>query len=282
MIPVDPNRPLLVFGGPYSNLQATVALREVAEALELPPGNVVCTGDVVAYAASPEETANLVRNWGIHIVAGNCEEQLAVAAPDCGCGFEEGSECDLLSRGWYPFALANTSTETRAWMGDLPPDITIDYNGFRLHALHGGTVRNNRFLFASQKADLAEEADRIDADIILAGHCGIPFVSRIGRKTWLNAGVIGMPANDGTPDAWYALLTCEADGVRIALRRLAYDHMAAAGAMRRSGHANGYARTIVTGIWPSHDVLPEVEKADTGIGLRLKTALTRRPAAVPA
>jgi hypothetical protein len=165
-------------------------------------------------------------------------------------------------------------------MGRLPPGITLDYNGFRLHALHGCTARKNRFLFASQKTDLAKEADRIDADIILAGHCGIPFINRIGQKTWLNAGVIGMPANDGTPDGWYALLTPEADGIRITLHRLAYDHLAAAGAMRRSGHANSYARTIVTGIWPSYDVLPEVEKSDTGVSLRQKAVLAKRPAPV--
>lgn len=282
MPPIDPSRPLLVFGGPYSNLQATTALFGIARALAIPAGNIVCTGDVVAYAASPEETAGLVRQWGIHVIAGNCEEQLAAAAPDCGCGFEEGSECDLLSRGWYPFALANTSAETRAWMSGLPPHLTLDYNGFRLQALHGGTAQNNRFLFASQKAELAAEAAQLDADIILAGHCGIPFINRIGPKTWLNAGVIGMPANDGTPDGWYALVTPEPDSIRIVLRRLAYDNRAAAAAMRRSGHANGYARTIVTGIWPSHDVLPAHERSKTGIKLRQKGVQLKRRVAVPA
>jgi predicted phosphodiesterase len=278
----ETNNPLLVFGGPYSNLQATNAIREVADALRIPPHNVICTGDVVAYAASPEETASLIRAWGIHVVAGNCEEQLATAAPDCGCGFEEGSACDLLARGWYPFALDKTSKTTRAWMGRQPGQIAFTYYGFRFLALHGGATRNNRFLFASQRTDLAAEAANIDADIILAGHCGIPFASRIGRKTWLNAGVIGMPANDGTQDGWFALLTPEGTGIRITLRRLAYDHLAAAGAMRRSGHANGYARTMVTGIWPSHDVLPAHENSQTGQKLRQKSFLVSAPIAVPA
>jgi hypothetical protein len=34
--------------------------------------------------------------------------------------------------------------------------------------------------------------------------------------------------------------------------------------MRRSGHANGYARTVITGIWPSFDILPEAERAQAG------------------
>lgn len=276
MTPVDPNQPLLVFGGPYSNLEATQAMRAKADELGVPAGNVICTGDVVAYAAHPEETAELIRDWGIHVVAGNCEEQLAAGAEDCGCGFEEGSACDLLSRGWYPYALSLVSDETRHWMGGLPANLTFDYQGFTLHALHGGAELNNRFLFASETEVLEAEASGLAADIILAGHSGIPFVARAGAATWLNAGVIGMPANDGTPDGWFALITPENDGVRINLRRLPFDNLSAAAAMRRSGHANGYARTLVTGIWPSHDVLPPTELAQTGQKLRQRTLRLRR------
>lgn len=32
------------------------------------------------------------------LIAGSCEENLAAGALDCGCGFEEGTACDLLSR----------------------------------------------------------------------------------------------------------------------------------------------------------------------------------------
>src|SRR5215831_9738833 len=90
--------PILVFGGPHSNLRALEALRRRADELGIPPANCVCTGDVVAYCAEPEETTQAVRDWGCHVVAGNCEEQLAAAAEDCACGFEEGSECDLLAK----------------------------------------------------------------------------------------------------------------------------------------------------------------------------------------
>ena len=45
-------------------------------------------------------------------------------------------------------------------------------------------------------------------------------------------------------------------GVMLSTHRLAYDHHTAAAGMRRFGHANGYARTLVTGLWPSLDILP--------------------------
>src|SRR5690606_21315614 len=116
MISFDTTRPLLVFGGPYSNLQATEALRRRAETLGIPARNVICTGDIVAYCAAPEETAQFIAAWGCHVIQGNCEQQLAVAAEDCACNFEEGTECAALAKGWYPFANAMISSEMRTWM----------------------------------------------------------------------------------------------------------------------------------------------------------------------
>lgn len=271
-IVVDPGYPLLVFGGPYSNLAATEAMRAEADRLAIPLGNIICTGDVVAYAADPEATSALVREWGIAVVAGNCEEQIAAGAADCGCGFEEGSACDLLAKGWYPYANALVTPETRAWMAAMPAAITFDLGGRSVRVIHGGVSQVNKFIFASEARVLAAEQAEADADVVIAGHAGLPFIVRTPRGVWFNAGVIGMPADDGTPDVWYGLVTVVDGALQFSTRRLAYDHHAAAAAMRRSGHANGYARTLVTGIWPSHDILPEPERQATGLRLKARTA----------
>jgi predicted phosphodiesterase len=264
------DKPLLVFGGPYSNLAATRMMRIKADSLGIGPRQVICTGDVVAYGAEPDETTQLIRDWDIHTIAGNCEEQLAAGAADCGCGFDEGSACDLLSKGWYPFANARISTANRTWMGKLPATLRFTYAGLRFRVIHGGVKQTNRFLFASDRVELAREAVLADADVIIAGHSGLPFTARIGPALWFNPGVIGMPANDGTPDFWYGLITPDPDSgsLTFATRRLSYDHHAAAAGLRRQGHANGYARTFVTGLWPSLDMLPEAERAATGVRLK--------------
>jgi hypothetical protein len=80
-----------------------------------------------------------------------------------------------------------------------------------------------------------------------------------------------MPANDGTADVWYGLIGLKAGHLLLSTRRLSYDHHGAAAAMRREGHADGYARTLVTGVWPSLDVLPPAERAATGQKLRQRT-----------
>lgn len=263
--------PLLVFGGPYSNLRATTAMIAEARRLGIPPDRVICTGDVVAYCAEPEETAMALRAWGCHVVAGNCEEQLAAGARDCGCNFEEGTACDLLAKGWYPFADARVTPASRDWMRGLPVTLRFRAAGLTFRVIHGGVDETARWVFASRKDILAEEYAKAGADVVIAGHCGLPFLARVGAGAWFNPGVIGMPANDGTPDGWYGLITPERGGVRLAIRRLAYDHAGAAAAIRRFRFADGYARSLVTGVWPSFDVLPEAEKAATGVELAART-----------
>ncbi len=98
-----------------------------------------------------------------------------------------------------------------------------------------------------------------------------------GRKTWFNAGVIGMPANDGTADVWYGIVTPGEGGVQLSTHRLTYDFRGAAAAMRRWAYADGYATSLITGIWPSFDVLPPAEVAATGKKLKTRTAFVAAP-----
>ncbi len=262
---------LLVFGGPYSNLRATQALRAKAAELGCAPSEVICTGDVVAYCAEPEETTQAIRDWGCHVIAGNCEEQLAAGAGDCGCGFEEGTACDLLAKGWYPFANQRVSDPSRAWMRTLPANLAFQFAGVKFQVVHGGNDIINQFIFASEKVTLAEELAKTDADVVIAGHAGLPFIASQGRKVWFNPGVIGMPADDGTADVWYGLIEIVDDGIKLSTHRLAYDARSAAAAMRRWAYADGYAKSLVTGIWPSHDILPAPERANTGKRLRARS-----------
>ena len=257
--------PLLCFGGPYSNLQALQALLCEAERRGIPPSRMLCTGDVVAYCADPAATLDLMMASGIATVMGNCEESLAAGGEDCGCGFAEGTACDLLSRGWFAHASREVAPRHRTWMAQLPRRIDIELAGRRLAAVHGSVTSMNRFLFASAPdAALAEEMDASGADGVIAGHCGLPFTRLVGGRLWHNAGAIGMPADDGTPRTWFSLLLPADGGLRIEHQALDYDHGAAAAAMRNAGLAEGYAAALGSGHWPSGDVLPPAERSSRG------------------
>lgn len=281
VIPAD--GPLLVFGGPYSNLQATQAVLAEAARRAIPPARVICTGDVVAYGADAAACCDLVMASGIHVLMGNCEENLAAGAQDCGCGFDEGTACDLLSRAWYAHADRQVTPAHRAWMAALPRRMDVALpDGRRLAVVHGGARDISRFIFASApEAVLAGEIAATGADGVIAGHCGIPFARQAGDGLWLNAGAIGMPANDGTPRGWFAVLTPDATGLEASLLPLACDHEAAAAAMRAARLPEGYAAALSSGLWPSCDVLPPAESARRGTPLR-PVSLTWHRARTPA
>jgi hypothetical protein len=98
VVPMD--GPVLVFGGPYSNLEATRAVLDAAARRGIPPRRILCTGDAVAYGADAGATLDLLRRAGILLVMGNCEEQLGAGAADCGCGYAGGTACDRLAAAW--------------------------------------------------------------------------------------------------------------------------------------------------------------------------------------
>lgn len=248
------DEPVVLFGGPYSNLQALEAMAEV-----IGEGPAICTGDVVAYCAEPRATVNLMRALAVPCIAGNCERQLAEGLEDCGCGFEGGSACDLLSRGWFPWLRSACDADTLSWFADLPEIGLFTQKGRRYAVIHGGATDISRFLWPSSPGELfLEEITALERrlgkiDGVVAGHCGIAFHRRIDGYQWINAGVIGKPPHDGRPETRYARLT---DG-EVVIERLAYDHRAARAAMEAAGLTQGYHETLTTGLWPSEDVLPD-------------------------
>lgn len=251
--------PVLIFGGPYSNLQATQAILAQARGRDIAPERMICTGDVVAYCAEPAETVALIRAAGCAVLAGNCERQLAQNAMDCGCGFDAGTHCDLLSAGWYAHANRSVGADARAWMDGLPDLILFTHAGRRAAVIHGGLSDVSRFVwpvsdvmvFEEEISHIQEVAGHID--LVFAGHSGLMFQRQIGAVDWINAGAIGMPPHDGRVETGFAVLD---HGVTF--HRLAYDHRGAAAAMRAAGLVQGYDRALLSGYWPSEDVLPPV------------------------
>jgi predicted phosphodiesterase len=282
VIPVlEAREPMLLFGGCYSNLHATRALLDRASQLGIPADRIVCTGDVVAYAADPMATVQLVREAGIHVVMGNCEESLGHNAADCGCGFASGSACDLLSVAWYAHADRLLDEDARAWMRGLPRRIDLIAGTRRLAVVHASPQSINQFVFASAPDSVLRDLIRSSGcDGVIGGHCGIPFTRLVDGMLWHNPGAIGIPANDGTPRVWFSVLSAQLDGVEITHHPLEYDHAAAAACMRQTGLPAGYASAMQTGLWPSTDVLPPPELARTGVPLVLDSVAWSAIAAV--
>jgi predicted phosphodiesterase len=263
------DRKLLVFGGPYSNLAATRALQSRAGELGIPAERIICTGDMVAYCAEPAQTLELIRQWGIHVVMGNCEEALAFSEPDCGCGFAEDSSCSTMAITWYRYADQRVTVEQRLWMQELPRSIEFKAGARAFKVVHGSLSSINEFVFASSDAATKRaQISEAGVDAVVGGHCGIPFGQGIDKLFWLNAGVIGMPANDGGSHGWYMLIEPTADTVRISWHRLDYDHATSRRATIAAGMTE-YGQALLDGRWPNTDILPPTESRQSGQPLNL-------------
>jgi uncharacterized Fe-S cluster-containing radical SAM superfamily protein len=277
VLPMD--GPVLVFGGAYSNLEATLAVLAEARARGIPPERIVCTGDIVAYGADAQATLALLRCAGIRSVMGNCEESLGAGAGDCGCGYAEGSVCESLAVAWYAHAERSLDRADRAFMALLPRRLDIVLAGRRLAVVHGSVRQINRFVFASTPSAVKrEELAAAGVDGVIGGHCGIPFTEIVDGRLWHNSGAIGMPADDGTTRTWFSILSPAGDGVVIEHEALAYDHVTAAEKMRAAALPEGYAAALETGLWPSLDVLPRAEREASGVPLAPGRVLWRRGA----
>ncbi|GAB3563086.1 metallophosphoesterase family protein [Spirosoma luteolum] len=274
---------LLVFGGPYSNLQALESLRILADELGLAPDQIICTGDIVGYCAQPDESVQLVKSWGIHAIQGNVEQNIIRGEDDCGCNFAEGGRCDLFSRTWFPYAVQTLSAESVRWLSTLPLHLSFRYAGKRVTVLHGAATGIAEFVFASTPWSVkAASLAATGADVVLAGHAGLPFADRRvrdgqGDQYWLNAGVIGMPANDGTPRVWYMLLDDANGELTYRFHAFTYDHHTAQQRMHASHLPDSYAQTLVTGLWDNCEILPDAEKALQGQPIALDQAGIAQP-----
>ncbi len=257
---------LLLFGGVYSNLQALEQLISIAEEAGIPPENCICTGDITGYCAQPEETVQLFRKWGALAIAGNVEQQLANDSEDCGCDFKSGSRCDDFSKMWFPYTKGHLSQESVQWIATLPENISFSYADKKVTVVHGNYQNISEFIFASNAEDSKQRCfEKTESDVIIAGHCGLPFHQKLKGKLWLNPGVIGMPANDGTPRVWYMLLEAKGDHLEYTHQSFEYDAEKAQKLMYQNHLPEAYGDTLTSGIWDNMEILPEVEKMGQGI-----------------
>lgn len=264
---------LLIFGGVYSNLQSLEALKRWADEKGYPATHIFCTGDILGYCAQPVECVELIREWGIHTIAGNVELQISNREADCGCHFPGGGRCDLFSRNWYAYTRSKINDDMLQWLQTLPNYIQFTYSEKKVMLVHGSWFNTSDFIFRSTPWTVkVKNFVETGSDIVVGGHCGLPFADEQKGGLWLNAGVIGMPANDGTDRVWFITLHQSPDKVVYKFHHYQYNNELAAERMRQNALPLSYAQTLISGIWDNCEILPEEETAQQGKPLYFETA----------
>ncbi len=199
-----------VIADPHSNLAALKAvLKDMPRVDEL-----VCVGDLVGYAAEPNEVVKLARAKRMQMVMGN--HDYAAVTRDVW--------------GFNPFAAKaalwtadNLSKENLEFLSNLPTHLTLTYGKQKIYVVHGSPRDPlNEYIFPdTSNRVLAELVRDLDADILVLGHTHMPIERVVFGKLIINPGGVGQP-RDRDPRASYVVLNLGKD-VKVSFHRVGYD-----------------------------------------------------------
>lgn len=249
------------FGGVYNNyLALEAALKDIgSRAVDA----VYCLGDIGAFGPHPDRSFPPLRDHGVYCLQGNYDDSIGNELDDCQCGYTDPRD-NHFAQISYDYTLAKTSAEHRAFLRELPDQMTVELGQHRLLLCHGSPRKVNEFLWESTTPThfLDGLTDRCQADVILATHTGMKWHRRLDRgKHFVNVGVLGRPENDGTTNVWYTLVESRGEDLSVEFIPVEYDHQRLAAEMTREGLPDEFIATIQTGWWTTClEVLPSKER----------------------
>ncbi len=181
-----------VFSDIHGHWEALQAVWEALAQRGLTDGPVFNAGDNVGYGASPEECVAFLRaHPNVINVRGNYDKNVA-QFPDKAAEFRK-----KWGKSRPPkFAAierdsAAVSSETRAWLADLPPEQTVTLAGTRIFLTHYSPGGKEGLGTWTPNAHLEELAGRTDAQVVICGHTHTPFVREAGGVLFVNPGTVG-------------------------------------------------------------------------------------------
>jgi predicted phosphodiesterase len=229
-----------------------VALRVVLDELEREGiDRGVCLGDMLQGGPQPSECLSLLRERAWPVVLGNADAFLLDPSTAEG-SHEPVTRAQLAMRAWSRERLSDAeAAEVAAW----PRTVELDLgHGARLLAFHATPASYEPLLFpTASDEEFRALLGPTDAQLAAGGHTHLQFVRRLGDTTFLNPGSVGFGYDHDQPDegfaldpwASYAVVTTAPEGMRIELRRTAFDARAVAAAIREAGMAQGEGRAAM-------------------------------------
>lgn len=240
----------------HANLQALQACMDHAQ--QQGATRYALLGDLVGYGGDPVAVMDRIMHMaqdGAVVLQGNHDE-MALAPPE---------QSDRLGEATAEWTHAQLSTEHQQFLASLPLTARIE-TCFLVHASADDPqkwryVEDERSALASLEAATAESGVRY----VFGGHVhqqtlyykgsgrglmafkptpGVPIPTP-GHRQWIaTVGSVGQP-RDGKPLAMYALFDLAQS--RLTFHRVAYDHAAAAAAVRRAGLPEYFAQRLEEG-----------------------------------
>lgn len=211
----------------HSNLPA---LREVLKEIE--GMKIFCCGDLVGYAAFPNEVIEVVKKKEIISILGNHDH--AVITGDT-------SWFNPVAAAAVDWTRKEIKNENLDFLNSLPKLYEGDF--YMVH----GSPRNQLDEYVSEdypEKELLSFFRYTSKDTMILGHIHRPFIKKLGGKLMFNPGSVGQP-RDLDPRAAYAVFDAAAKKVEI--KRVEYDIDEAADAIINKGLPELLARRLYAG-----------------------------------
>ncbi len=228
----------------HANLHALEAVlaaarKEECQALWL-------AGDWVGYGAFPEETVTLLRTAGAVGVVGDMDREVLAAALGSFPGDAIAEKRTALA-----WTAGELSPAAATFLAELPERRRVSLGSQPVLLVHGSPAAPGEHLWPDTPEQRLLELARAVAQeaptaLVVCGHTHAAMDREAGGTRFLNPGSVGRPG-DGDPRAAWALLRLEDEQIVFAPRRVPYDHLAAAAAVRERGLPEAVAAMFVAG-----------------------------------
>ena len=215
-------------------------------------------GDLVGYAAWPDETVALLRDSRIPGVAGNYDSTVGADYKHCGCRYEDPRQ-EELSHISYAWTRQYISVTTKQFLAGLPFRIDLlpkggHLSGPKVVLVHGTPTLNTLYWTEDRPDDfclkMARHAGAKAGDVIAFGHTHLPWHREVGGIHFVNTGSVGRP-KDGDWRAGYVLLDVAEGSVGVEFIRVEYDLERAMQGIRQSDLPDDFAEYLRTGGRPA-------------------------------
>jgi len=181
-----------------------------------------CLGDLVGYGAFPNEVTAAIKASGMPTIMGNYDDGVGFDRDECGCAYRDPGEEERGHRSLI-WTRHHTTTDNKAFLRSLVPEIRREAGGQRLLLVHGSPRRMNEYLFEDRPLSSFQRlAAASNADVIVFGHTHRPYTKLVDGVRFVNAGSVGKP-KDGDWRTGYVILQPDRADEAVEFVRLEYD-----------------------------------------------------------
>jgi putative phosphoesterase len=231
----------------HGNMTALEAV--LADLRARPVDATYCLGDLVGYAAHPNEVTERIRAEGIPTIMGNYDDGVGFERGECGCAYTNPIDKELGDQS-LAWTKTTVTAENKAFLRTLASEIRFDADGRRILLVHGSPRRINEYLFEDRPISSFQRlAASSNADIIVFGHTHKPYTKLVDDVLFVNAGSVGKP-KDGDWRACYIILDTSDATTPVEFIRVPYDVAGEAAAIRATELPDKFAGDIETGGGP--------------------------------